>query len=52
MKTAAILAIFIIALLAFGYCLFIDMTAPRPDPFANCSPLPSSDTANYWRCDK
>jgi len=52
MKAIVFMAIFVIALLAFGYCLLIDMTQPRPDPFADCVPLPSNDTTNYWACKK
>jgi len=52
MKVAAWMTIFTIALAAFAYCLFIDMTQPRPDPFADCVPLPSNDTTNYWACKK
>lgn len=51
MKTLALI-LAIAAYCAGAYITFKDMTKPAPDPFAKCIPLPSSDKANYWRCEK
>lgn len=49
---ADILVLLCIVLIAIGvYVTEKDMTK-APDPFAKCIKLPSSDKANYWRCEK
>ncbi|ACG60374.1 hypothetical protein phiPLPE_52 [Iodobacter phage PhiPLPE] len=44
--------VFLACIVAFLFTIYVDMTKPAPDPFAKCVQLPSSDKANYWRCEK
>ena len=52
MKSLVIIISLAILCCVTMYNAYEDATNPAPDPFAKCVPLPSSDTANYWRCEK